>query len=494
MRSLRTRLTLWNVAILAATLVTFGIGMLLLNQNRLSSEIDRELRERASRSRRPFEPGSRRRGGPRDGMGPPEERPFGTPMGPDQPAGPPPFDGLRPPGMDEEEFRILNLRRPRQFDQDMAPLSQPGDTPFDLDAAKRVMKSGELLYTNSVANGERVRVFTMPWRDQGDIIGVAQTARETRDLDRLWRAQLLTLAIFLPAALAVAGLGALFLTGKAMRPIRQMKESAERISGSNLSERLTVTGADEFAELSETFNDMIERLETSFGQLQEAYEHQRRFSADASHELRTPLTRLKLAASAALSESSTDEQRIHALKVAEKEADGMTKLVNQLLILAKADAGQLAFTKARHDLRVIASEAIDNVEPTPERISTDFQTSAVYADVDPDAIRRVIENLLENALRYAPDAPIKVEVSEANGAVVTIQDSGPGISSEHLPKLTESFYRADAARTGDQGGTGLGLSICKSIVEAHGGSLEIHSQVGQGTTAIVKFERISEKS
>ena len=473
---------------MAATLVAFGIGILFLNQNRLSSEIDRDLRERASRSRRPFEPGSRRRGGGPDGPGPgPGPRRMGTPMGPDQPPGPPPFNGLRPPGMDDEEFRILNLRRPRQFDQNLEALSQPGDVPFDMDAAKRVLATGELTYSNVEFEGEPVRVYTMPWRDQRDIIGVAQAARETRDLDRLWRSQLLTLAIFLPAALAIAGLGALFLTGKAMRPMRQMKISADRISGTNLSERLEVVGTDEFADLAITFNAMIGRLEDSFAQLQEAYEHQRRFSADASHELRTPLTRLKLAASTALSADATEDERLHSLRIAEKEADGMTKLVNQLLILAKADAGQLAYNRVRHDLRVIASEAIENMHSTSTPIKTDFEDHAVYAEVDPDAIRRVIENLLENAVRYSGEGTITVKVINNPEPTVTVADTGPGIAPEHLPHLTERFYRADVSRTGSSGGTGLGLSICKTIMEAHGGMLIIESEIGHGTSVSAKF-------
>jgi two-component system OmpR family sensor kinase len=304
---------------------------------------------------------------------------------------------------------------------------------------------------------------------------------------------LITLAIFLPLALIAAGVGAMFLTSRAIKPIGELRDAASRISEANLSERLTVEGNDEFAELGQTFNQMVDRLETSFVDLKEAYEHQRRFTADASHELRTPLTRINLATSAALQGSSDMEALRRALLVANEAGEGMSRLVGQLLLLAKADAGQLGVHRERTDLRVIASEAIEQT-PNPDGvpISTNFPKGAVYAEVDPDAIRRVVVNLLENAFRYADGQPVEVAVSTSPAIRVT--DRGKGIAPQHLAHLTERFYRADDSRTEATGGSGLGLAICRAIMEAHEGSLAIASEIGSGTSVEAEFSKKSENA
>jgi signal transduction histidine kinase len=158
----------------------------------------------------------------------------------------------------------------------------------------------------------------------------------------------------------------------------------------------------------------------------------------------------------------------------------MARLVSQLLLLAKADAGQLGIHREKTDLRVLASEAIEIV-PKPEgvKLETRFPEHAAYAEVDSDAIRRVVGNLLENAYRHTPSGTVQVAILE--GPILEVSDTGPGIASEHLPHLTERFYRADASRAGATGGSGLGLAICKTILEGHGGRLEIESELGKGT-------------
>jgi two-component system, OmpR family, sensor kinase len=478
------------VAILGATLIAFGFGILFINQNRVAGEIDRELRNNAIRSRRPFGgPGPGGPGGP--GGPPPEDGPPDQRLGPIEPPprgrnGPP----MNPPaGMDPEGFRLANLRRPRHFDTELNSLSQPGDVPFDPKAGREVLRMGRPVYSNVVFDGEKVRVFTMPWFDRGKVMAIAQVSRETRDLDRLWRSQTITLAIFLPCALLAAGIGALFLTNRAMRPIGAMRTAATRIGEDNLRERLQVEGDDEFAELGQTFNGMIGRLDKSFEDLKEALENQKRFTADASHELRTPLTRLKLATSSALEASASEEDRLKALKVADSAAESMSRLVQQLLLLAKADSGQLAFQREKTDLRIVASEAIEAVvKPDGVTLDTEFPTQATYAEIDADAVRRVVVNLLENAYRYAAGRSVQVVVSPDS---ITVSDTGAGIAPEHLPHLTERFYRADTSRTGSTGGSGLGLSICRTIMEGQGGRLEISSELGKGTQVKAIFRSSS---
>lgn len=478
-------MTFWNLAILGLALIGFGFGMLFINQSRVAGEIDRELYERVTR-------GGRGPGGGRGGPGGP-----GGPIGQEGLGGPGPGgqgEGrnfgrgqgqfgrqMEPPrGLDQEGFRIANLRRPRLFNESLEPLSQPEDIPFDSGAARRAVETGRTFYTNATFDGERIRVVSHPVQGPGGGRLVFQAARETRELETLWRSQLLTLAVFLPLALLAAGLAAMFLTSRAMKPIGDMRDAASRISETNLSERLEVQGEDEFAELGETFNAMVGRLENSFTELREAYEQQRRFTADASHELRTPLTRLNLATSAALQPGSATEEMERALKIAHETGDEMARLVSQLLLLAKADAGQLGFHREKVDLRVLASEAIEFLpKPAGIEVETRFPDRAAYAEVDSDAIRRVLINLLENAFRHCPAG--KVTVSILDGPVVEVADTGEGIAREHIPHLTERFYRVDASRTGATGGSGLGLAICRTILEGHGGKLEIESELGIGT-------------
>ena len=390
--------------------------------------------------------------------------------------------------MDAEGFRIANLRRPRHFALQLKSLSQPGDVPFDITAANTVIKSRRAQFSFGEFEGEKIRIFTMPWTQSGQVGAIVQVARETRDLDRVWQSQIVTLLLLLPIALGAAAIGAMFLTNRAMRPIGTMRDAAAAISETNLGERIPIQGRDEFAELGESFNAMVARLEKAFADITTAFEQQRRFTADASHELRTPLTRMKLSTSAALQPGASDEEKTQALRVADEATEGMNRLVNQLLLLARADAGQLAFNRERTDLRVVASEAIEHV-PRPESIEleVEFPDRATYVEIDSEAIRRVFINLLENAYRHTAGGKVKVSIDVSKGISATVQDTGSGIAPEHLPYLTDRFYRVDSSRTEGTGGSGLGLAICKTILDGHGASLAIQSVPGEGTQVSITF-------
>lgn len=152
-----------------------------------------------------------------------------------------------------------------------------------------------------------------------------------------------------------------------------------------------------------------------------------------------------------------------------------------MLVLAKADAGQLQVRREPVDLRLVASNAVTLLDPKGERIKAEFSESAVTVSGDADHLERVVINLLENALRYS-DGTVTIAVESSSGqAALRVVDEGVGIAPEHLERVTERFYRADASRSRGEGGVGLGLAICKTIVEAHGGSLKISSVVGKGT-------------
>lgn len=475
LKTLRGKLTVWNLCVLSLTLLLFGIVLNLSNQKRISEDIDRQLRDQARRV----------------AMSPPPPSPNAIPgpFGEGQGVGGRPPDIENRPDENADMDPLAVLRRPQHFDLDGRIMGNPYVKPIDAKLIKPALE-GQIRYSTIPFEDTRARVIAAPKYGNGQIIGAVEVARDLRDFDALWSAQAITLLIMLPLAILVAGLGALFLTNKALRPVGQLTESAQAITASDLSSRLPVQGEDEFAHLARTINGMISRLDVSFGDLSKAltsaeaaFENQRRFTADASHELRTPLTRLKLALGEAAHAESIEG--VHKpIEVADKAADVMSKLVQQLLLLSRADAGELRFMKQPIDLRVVAAEAVDGISTHGHKLTTDFCPQPVVVCGDEDHLRRVFTNLVENAIRYSPqDGEITVGVGiEGDFAMARVADHGCGISSDHLPNVFDRFYRVDASRARSDGGCGLGLAICKSIVDAHNGTIQVQSVPEQGTT------------
>jgi signal transduction histidine kinase len=351
--------------------------------------------------------------------------------------------------------------------------------------------AGASRYSMVQVDGEPFRVYSRPFMWDGRVENVIQIAYPLGDLQRVNREQLNTLLTLIPLALLVAGLFGIFMTDRTLRPVRQITQAAAQIGAEDLSRRLEVTGQDEFGELAGTFNGMIGRLEQAFTRLEgayrrleQAYEQQRRFTADASHELRTPLTRIKGSASLALSAPRTPEEYSKALRVVDQAADVMSRLVRDLLLLTRTDADQLRL--AQQPLAVLplfqrAAAAVQ--EGTKPFVQIELPDRPLAVQGHLDSLDRVLTNLVENAIRHTPEGG-QITLSareEGDEVVITIADTGEGIAPEHLPHVCERFYRVDAARSRAQGGAGLGLAICQSIVQAHGGKLEIESEVGWGT-------------
>jgi signal transduction histidine kinase len=326
------------------------------------------------------------------------------------------------------------------------------------------------------------------------LVGVVQVAQPLEERERLVESQFRTLLVLVPLALLVAGVGGLFLTNNALRPVDQMTQAAADIGAGDLSRRLEVRGQDELARLALTFNSMIARLEGTFRglenayyRLEGAYEEQQRFTGDASHELRTPLTRIKGMTSLALSGPGCFDEYRDAVIVADQAADAMSRIVQDLLLLARSDAGQLTPCLAPVSVGALLRRAADQPVATsgPAILLQSPEPDLVVAG-DADHLARLLNNLVENALRHTPSGEITLAARPVDGRVeITVADTGEGISTEHLPHVCDRFYRVDSARAQRDGGTGLGLAICQSIVEAHGGSMSIESTVGVGTTVHV---------
>ncbi len=297
--------------------------------------------------------------------------------------------------------------------------------------------------------------------------------------------------------LVVAFAGGLWLADRAMRPVRSITHTAHEISESDLSRRLNLRGRDELAQLGNTFDSMLSRL-------QKAFERQRQFVADASHELRTPLTIINLEVGRVLSGNGRKAVEYqHALEVVNLESSRMTRLVNDLMTLARMDSGQAILQLEDLDLSDVAVEAYERMSPLAEHrdIRLDLgEMEELPVHGDSQYLIQMISNLIENAVKYSqPGGRVEIETGRMDSAgtpmgVVRVSDTGPGIPADHLPHLFERFYRVDASRSRDAledlsspTGTGLGLSIVAWIVRSHEGTIDVASEVGKGTTFEVRL-------
>ncbi len=502
-RSVRARLMLWNSLALALLLGLLGIIFQYTARASMLTLVDRalELRTRSLIERPP---------GPPDQPRPPVDR-FPPPQpGPDNLLPPGPGFNLRPdplypppdprrqepiPGDLGDRGRYQSVLRPRFLNlQGESLLRADPSAPYDPEAFAQAAQ-GARLFTTVQWEGEPVRVLSRPFPSQGPIAGVVQAPYPLTEINRAMAGMNQALLILLPIALLSAGMGGALLTDRVLRPVRRLSWTAAQIGAQDLSERLPVEGDDEFSTLATTFNGMLARLEVSFAeqqrliaQLQQMVEQQQRFTADASHELRTPLTIIKANTSLALSGHPTNEEYRQAMEEVDSAAAAMSRLVQDLLLLARSDAGHLG---KNGEILIVWNV----LEQAKARVNTQGGAPILIA-VGEESLRvvgngeeliRLFVNLLENARRYTPaDGQITMEARREGGqAVITVRDTGCGIAPEHLPHLGERFYRVDLSRARPDGGSGLGLSICRSIAEAHGGSLAFESETGAGTAVTV---------
>ncbi len=377
--SLRARVTLWNTAVLALTLTLLGFALRYSVQAHLMASLDRDLRERSR-----ITPVGVVLPGP---DGPPLPRP-GPPLAPNPVPAPlflqraPHLPHLLPP-------KLLD-RSGREY------LTGAPATPWDPQTFPLSLR-GETLYSTTIHQGTEMRAVSRPLRLRGRIVGVVQAATPLTETRRAIRGVTHTLLLLTPLALVLSCIGGASLTRRALGPVRDMTEAAERIRAQNLSQRLPVAGSDEFSLLAVTFNAMLARLENDF-------ERQRRFTADASHELRTPIAIIKAAASLALEERGSAEEYQEALEEINRAADRSSRIVQDLLLLARSDSCELVLSRdcvAIRDVLRDAAGAVGNA-PCPS-ITFDAPDPSLCVLGDAHHLARVFANLLENACRHTPD-------------------------------------------------------------------------------------------
>ncbi|MBO0813808.1 MAG: HAMP domain-containing protein, partial [Actinobacteria bacterium] len=313
-----------------------------------------------------------------------------------------------------------------------------------------------------------------------------------------------------PLAVLVAGLGGWLLTGAALRPVGRMRRRLEEITGRDTSARLAVPATrDEIASLAVTMNGLL-------GRLQRALARQRAFTADAGHELRTPLTALRAELELAARPGKTRDALTAAVGAAASDTDRLIRLAEDLLLLARTDEGTTFLAPERTDISGELHAAARRFAPAAAARDVAISVQApegLVVSADPGRVRQALGNLVDNALRHAPQAST-VEISgylataragtaeqetccgsadqpaaPAGQQVVTIQvqDHGPGFPPEFLPHAFERFQRADPARSRAEGGAGLGLAIVASIARAHGGWAEAGNHPGGGAWARIEL-------
>jgi heavy metal sensor kinase len=452
LRSIGIRLTLWYAAAFATSLLLLGVAMWFAVQQGLYHAIDESLRDRADGIRIFIEDH--------------KTRLF--------------LDEVK------EEFRAHGdlfqvLDEQGQWihrAEGLQDLGTPGGAQLDLDPR----------FEDRTLGGAPVRLLSTNLEVDGHVYTV-QVAAPLRDLQQGLRDALWLLAPLFPAVLLLGSAGGYWISRRALAPVDEITRTARSITADNLSERLTVPATgDELQRLSETLNEMIARLEFAFKRII-------RFTADASHELRTPLAVMRTTAEVALRGNHADEERRDALEQIVAEIQRTSHLVDNLLLIANADAGHGRPDKVRMNLTDAVAEACTEgavlARSKGVALQAQIPDEPIWVLGDAHALRRLFLILVDNAVKYTPaGGRCEVSVDERDGFVIgTVSDTGIGIAGEDLPHIFDRFYRVDRARSRAQGGTGLGLAIGRWIAEAHEASITVESELDRGSVFEVRLRR-----
>lgn len=361
-------------------------------------------------------------------------------------------------------------------------LRQPLPT---MPATRQSLLASEEAHSTISLPDERMELYSTPLHLDDRYVGMLQVAASLRPLEASMAQLRLVLGVVVAGAATVAAALGWFLATKAMRPVDRLTQAARAIGCStDLSRRLPEPEQhDELGRLAATFNEMLSRLD-------QAFVTQQRFLADASHELRTPLAAIRTNVSTLLRGTGiAPGVQAEILQATVREADRMGRLVADLLVLARADAGQ-PLGRRRLELDRLLLEVYQQAKALARgvRLALD-DLEQVEVDGDPDRLRQLLLNLMDNAVRYTPaGGTVCLGLVHRNGwAVITVRDTGVGIAAEHLPRIFDRFYRVEQPQLRGASGTGLGLAICRWIAEAHGGRIVVTSQVEQGSTFTVSI-------
>jgi heavy metal sensor kinase len=461
--SIGVRLTLWYLAFFAVAQLAFGAGMWLILRNNLYDLVD---------------------------------------------------DGL-----EEQIDDLKNFLQSQPKDRSIAKLQQEVNQTYAIEHSGNYLEihaeNGELIYRSAFLQGHQSELSRpdqvktpilrsreiegRPFRfllQQLDVNGHVYTVEMGAPADdavetlHLFRSYLL---MFAPLLLLAAAGGGYWLSRRALSPVDALVRTAREVSGTNLNSRLQkLETGDELQRLSDTLNEMLDRIESAFLRITE-------FTADASHELRTPISLIRTEAELALRRSRGEAEYKESLRHILLEAERTTVLIEQLLSLARTDSGRETIQLQPVDLNQTLRSVVDGWQQVATIRNLQFSASLDVTDCfvfvlgDETLLRRLADILLDNAFKYtSPPGSVHLSLEpKGETAVITVQDSGVGIAEEEQSKIFERFYRVDKARSRAEGGAGLGLAIAQWIVMQHRGSIGVESRSGDGATFRVELPMIA---
>jgi heavy metal sensor kinase len=339
------------------------------------------------------------------------------------------------------------------------------------------------------ANGNDLQVAAIGYRLSNGQSYTVEVGSPESDIFSALEGLLATLSIGFPVFIGLTSMGAYILLGRALRPVDEIVESAERITLQNLSRRLPVPNTgDEVERLSLALNRMI-------GRLNESFQLTNRFTADASHELRTPLTIMRGELESLLKEDQLGASQTSQIESILEEAERLSQIVEGLLLMSRLEVEESQLSKDPIDLAKLVLATTEQMEllAADRSIRVTRKTKGEVMVVGNEVrLKQVVVNLLDNAIKYTPEGgAITVRVAaEPSGAILEVRDNGIGISQDALPHVFERFYRSEQVQARQARGTGLGLSMVLSIVEAHGGKVEVESRENEGATFRVCLPRL----
>ncbi|MHB8108538.1 MAG: sensor histidine kinase [Syntrophorhabdaceae bacterium] len=344
---------------------------------------------------------------------------------------------------------------------------------------------GEIVYETIETARPRLRMITMPILEHKKIISIVQVGSSLEEFEDTMKRLLIIMIVSIITATGGTIVVGYFMAKKTMKPVDQIRRTAVKISSSNLDERIELKGRkDELGRLAETFNAMISRLKDSFQRINQ-------FSIDVSHELKTPLTILKGETELALRKERTNEEYKRSLESNLEEIDRMSRIIDDLLLLSKAEVKDIRLNLDKVDLRDLLADVCLNMKLFGENKGVEIIASELE-DIrivgDELKLRRMLTNIVENGIKYGNrGGHVTVSSFGRNGfACINVRDDGPGIAAEDIKYIFDRFYRADRSRKRESG-SGLGLSISKWIAEAHQGTIEVESRPSAGSLFTIKL-------
>ena len=403
----------------------------------------------------------------------------------DMPMSAPPISGLSLQTSQQIFVRLVDESGATLFETPgMADLAPPALFPVLLAADARPSKHREM----ETEAGRHLRMVTA----RATLDPAAHDPRQLQlavdraDEERFLREYRDLMVLILILSVVACAFGGMVIARRGMRPIDRITRAARDTRSGTLNQRLLLTGLpSELAQLGSTFNDMLDRLEDTFGRMSQ-------FSADVAHELRTPITNMRGEIEVALGKTRTPTEYQDVLGSCLEEYERLTRIIQSLLFLAKAETAIQLDHRDRVDLRQTIAAVIDFYETAGAEASVALQFApgpALWAGVDRTLVQQAVGNLISNAIAHTPPGGVvTVALTTAADIVqITVSDTGSGIAPQHLPHVFDRFYRADRARTGSTHHVGLGLTLVRSIAGLHNGSVGIESAPGQGTCVTLRF-------